>query len=118
MSLTIQQIHDGRQLRRALDLIRGHMTAADTAQNRDLHRAISLILDVARHHHLLDPEWGARLYRELVESSPYEYACDACASDIDQGGITEDAGRTGNFYALCSLSGAPATHEVIDQEVK
>jgi len=46
------------------------------------------------------------------------YACDACALEIERGGVTDDEGylvlngRVGSFYARCALCGAKATHEV------
>ncbi|HEY6272641.1 MAG TPA: hypothetical protein VIX19_11725 [Terriglobales bacterium] len=116
MAHTHQTISDDRKMRKALELIKDHMTAAQTAQNRDLHSAINLIVDVARNHQLLDHNWSAQLLRDTV--APAMYACDACANDIEHDGVTDDegrlelTGRTGNFYALCDLCAAPATHEV------
>ena len=52
-----EQFADDLALRSALDLIKQHITADETAQNRDLHKAIGLIVDVARRHGLLG---GAR----------------------------------------------------------
>jgi hypothetical protein len=126
MAHTLQTINDDRKLRTALDLVKKHITADETAQNRDLHSAISAIVDVARNHNLLDPAWSAKLYRDLAANAPVGYACDACAQDIERSGISDDegllqlSGRTGNFYANCDLCGAPATHETehVRQEVK
>jgi len=115
MTLTKQAIQDDQNIRRALSLIKEHVTSAETQQNRDLHEAIRLVVGVARHYNLLDAYWGARLLREMV--APMMYTCDGCARDIERGGISDDegnlqlTGRTGNFYALCCLCGAPATHE-------
>jgi hypothetical protein len=55
----------------------------------------------------------------LVADNGIDYACNACARDIERDVITDDDGRlalngrTGSFYALCALCAAPATHEVV-----
>ena len=42
-----------RKLQIALQLIKTHITAEQTAQNEDLHNAVGLIVDVARQNGLL-----------------------------------------------------------------
>jgi len=63
-----QRIND-RNLREALDLIKNHITAADTAQNRELTYAVSLIVDAGRAFGMLDPAESARLYRESLAAA-------------------------------------------------
>jgi hypothetical protein len=49
MTITEQDAY----LKQALHLIKIHIGAKQTEQNRDLHNAIQLIVDVAREHGLL-----------------------------------------------------------------
>ena len=123
MALPLETINDDRKLRKAIDLIKMHITEKESRQNIDLHRAIQLIVDVGRNHKLLDHAWSARLSAELLATAPMLYACDGCAADIERGGVSDDEGRlelngrVGDFYALCSLCGGPATHEVAHKQV-
>jgi len=46
------------KLREALHLIKLHITEAETQRNRDLHRAVGLIVDVARARDLVIDRCG------------------------------------------------------------
>ena len=49
-----QTARDEKDLNEALRLIKIHITSEMTEQNRDLHRAVQLIVTVARRHDLLE----------------------------------------------------------------
>jgi len=105
-----------RKLRQALDLIKEHITAAESTQNRDLHQAVQLIVTAARKLGMLEPAGATDHYRETALE--VTYACQACADEIEYGGISDKdghfylTGRTGSLYANCLFCGAGATAEI------